>query len=163
MLAKLYVSQSRARTNTWIALTTTKKLHLFVIDYYAKMCQYADELAATGAPLRDDELVAYILVGLDEDYNAVFTAIVARIDPIPPSVLYAQLLSFEQHTSLRAHHSFSGSSSAMAATRGHGSSSGRGYGGSDHGRGRGRSHGWSNHGGSSNNDFRTFHRSMLRR
>jgi hypothetical protein len=64
------------------------------------MCQYVDEIAAIGASLHDDELVTYILVGLDEYYNPVFTAVVARTDPINPSELYAQLLSFEQHTSL---------------------------------------------------------------
>jgi hypothetical protein len=61
------------------------------------------DLTTTGAPLRDDELVAYILAGLDEDYNLVFTAIVARTDPITPSELYSQLLSFEQHTFLQVH------------------------------------------------------------
>jgi hypothetical protein len=34
----------------WIALTTMMKLHLSVTDYYSKMCQYADDLIATGAP-----------------------------------------------------------------------------------------------------------------
>jgi hypothetical protein len=103
MLTDLYMSQSIARAiNTRIALAMTKKLHLSVTDYYAKMCHYANELVATGAPLRDDELVAYILAGLDEDYNSVFTTIVARTrtDPITPSGLYSQLLSFEQHTFL---------------------------------------------------------------
>jgi hypothetical protein len=52
MLFDLYASQSHARAvNMRIALATTKKLHLSVTDYYAKMCQYADELAATGTPL----------------------------------------------------------------------------------------------------------------
>jgi hypothetical protein len=57
-------------------------------DYYDKMCHYADELAASGTALRDDELVSYLLAGLDEDYNSVFTAVVARADPITPSDLY---------------------------------------------------------------------------
>jgi hypothetical protein len=73
--------------NAWIALATTKKLHLSVTDYYSKMCQYADNLAVTGAPLHDDELVVYILAGLDQDYNLVFIAVVARTDPISPSEL----------------------------------------------------------------------------
>jgi hypothetical protein len=113
------------------------------------MCHYANELVATGAPLRDDELVTYILAGLDEDYNSVFTAIVARTrtDPITPSGLYSQLLSFEQHTSLQAHQTSGDSSSAMAATCGRGSSGSHGYGGSD--RGRGRGHGRFTHGRSS--------------
>jgi hypothetical protein len=119
MLADLYTSQSRARVvNMRIALATTKKLHLSMIDYYTKMCHYADELATTGAPLRDDEFVAYILAGLDEDYNSIFTTIVAHTDPITPSELYSQLLSFEQHTFLQVHQTSGGSSSAMAATRG---------------------------------------------
>jgi hypothetical protein len=37
------------------------------------MTQYADELATSGSPLRDDELVAYLLAGLNEEYNPVFT------------------------------------------------------------------------------------------
>jgi hypothetical protein len=53
------------------------------------MCTYADELATLVTPLRDDELVAYLLTGLDEDYNVVFTAVMARSDPISPSELYA--------------------------------------------------------------------------
>jgi hypothetical protein len=98
------------------------------------MCHYADELTTTGAPHHDDELVAYILVVLDEDYNSVFTTIVARTDPITPSELYSQLLSFEQHTFLQVHQTSGGSSSAMAATRGRGSSGGCGYGGFTRGR-----------------------------
>jgi hypothetical protein len=81
--------------NTRIALTTTKKHQLSISDYYAKMCHYIDDLAASGNPLRDDELVAYLLAGLDEGFNPVFTTIVAQVDPISPSELYAQLLSFE--------------------------------------------------------------------
>jgi hypothetical protein len=62
------------------------------------MCQYADDLATSENPLCDDELVAYLLVGLDEEYNLVFTSVVARSVQIVLSELYAQLLSFEQHT-----------------------------------------------------------------
>jgi hypothetical protein len=100
-LAELYSSQTWARAiNTRTALATTKKHQLSVSDYYAKMCHYVDDLAASRNPLHDDELVAYLLAGLDEDFNLVFTAIVAWVDPISPSELYAQLLSFEQHTNL---------------------------------------------------------------
>jgi hypothetical protein len=90
MLADLYSSQSRARSvNICIALATTKKNQLSVTDYYSKMTHYADELAVSGAPLRDDELVVYLLADLDEDYNVVFTVVIARVDPISSSDLYA--------------------------------------------------------------------------
>jgi hypothetical protein len=97
------------------------------------MCQYVDDLAASGNPLRDDELVAYLLAGLDEEFNPVLTAVVARVDPITPSGLYSQLLSFEHHTSLQSHSSPGGSSSAMAASHGRGLSGGRGFGAPSHG------------------------------
>jgi hypothetical protein len=77
-------------------------------------------LAASGTPLHDDEFIAYLLVSLNEEYNPVFTAIVARVDPISLTDLYAQLLSFELHTTLQATTTPSGSSSAMTATRGPG-------------------------------------------
>jgi hypothetical protein len=115
--------------------------------YYVKMCHYAYELAAFGIALRDDELVAYLLAKLDEDYNSIFTAIVARTNTNTLSELYAQLLSFDQHTSLQGHSISGGPSSAMSASRGRryngGPSLGRGQG---HGRGRGLS----THGGFSN-------------
>jgi hypothetical protein len=112
--------------NTRIALATTKKNQLSVSDYYIKMSAYADELATSGTPLCDDEFVAYLLAGLDEDYNPVFTAVVARVDPIMPSELYSQLLSFEQHTNLQVHASTGGAPSAMATSRDQGFSGGRG-------------------------------------
>jgi hypothetical protein len=155
-LADLYSLQTRARAvNTCIVLATTKKNHLSVSDYYAKMSSYADDLAASGSPLRDDELVAYLLTGLDEEYNLIFTAVVARVDPITPDELYSQLLSFEQHTALQSNNS-GGSSSAMASSHSRGPSDGHGFGGpsrgTSHGCGRG---GRTSRGGSSNSYDRT--------
>jgi hypothetical protein len=101
-LATLYSSQTHMRSvNTRIARATTKKNHLSISNYYGKMCQYADDLTTSGTPLRNKELVLYLLTGLDEGYNSMFTSVVGRTDPITPSELYSQLLSFEQHTSLQ--------------------------------------------------------------
>jgi hypothetical protein len=110
---------------------------LSVSDYYTKMCHYADDLAASRNPLRGDELVAYLLANLDEDFNPFFTAIVARVDLISPSELYAQLLSSEHHTNLQGTTTSGTSSSTLSAVRG------RGSGGSsrDNSRGRGHGHG----------------------
>jgi hypothetical protein len=101
-LATLYASQTHARSiNTRITLATTKKNQSSVIEYYTNMSAFADDLATSSTPLCDDEFVAYLLAGLDEEYNPVFTSIVARVDPISPSELYSQLLSFKQHTALQ--------------------------------------------------------------
>jgi hypothetical protein len=119
ILANLYSSPTRTcSVNTRIALATTKKNQLSISDYYAKMSQFADELATSGTPLHDDELVTYLLASLDEEYNAVLTLVVARVDPIAPTKLYTQLLSFEQHTSLQGHRTHDGPSSAMTTSRG---------------------------------------------
>jgi hypothetical protein len=75
--------------NMRITLATTKKHHMYVSDYYAKMSLFVDDLAVFGTPLRDDEFVTYLVAGLDEEYNPVFAAVVARVDPISPTNLYA--------------------------------------------------------------------------
>ena len=46
-------------------LNDTKKLQMSVDDYYTKMKGFASELAAVGKPLEDDELIGYLLRGLD--------------------------------------------------------------------------------------------------
>jgi hypothetical protein len=113
------------------------------------MSQLADDLATSGTPLCDDEFITYLLAGLDEDYNLVFTSVVSRADAIAPTELLAQLLSFEHHTSLQGNSAHGGSLSAMMASRGRGFSGGRGPGPSSCGRGRGRTHrgGFSNQSG----------------
>jgi hypothetical protein len=105
------------------------------------MSNFADDLVVSGSTLRDNEFVVYLLAILNEEYNHIFTAIVARTYPISPGELHAQLLSFEQHTALQKITDPRGSSSALAASRGHGSSGGCSFGSSDRitGRGRGRS------------------------
>lgn len=49
----------------------------------------ADDLASAGKPIDDDELVSYILVGLDIDYNPLVSTVVGRSDPISLSDLYS--------------------------------------------------------------------------
>jgi hypothetical protein len=105
-------------------------------DYFNKMKSHAEEMTASVQLLGDEEFVAYILTGLDEEiYNSLVSSIVTRLEPISPSELYTQMLSFE----LRLNKQFDGSySSANAATHDYGTSWSRG--GSiqnDHGRGRG--------------------------
>ena len=46
-------------------------------DYFGKMRSLADDTAAAGKPLDDEELVGHILAGLDADYNPVVSAILS--------------------------------------------------------------------------------------
>jgi hypothetical protein len=51
---------------------------MIVAAYFAKMTGYADELAAAGKPLAEDEVVSYILAGLEGDYNSLIATIDAQ-------------------------------------------------------------------------------------
>ena len=57
------------------ALNDTKKDTMTAHQYFTKMKGFASELAAAGKPLEDDELIGYLLHGLDASYNALVTAV----------------------------------------------------------------------------------------
>jgi len=67
-----------------------------IAEYVAKMKELGDEMASVGKPIDDEELVGYILTGLDMEYSSIVSAVLARVEPISVNELYAQLLSFEQ-------------------------------------------------------------------
>lgn len=139
----MFSSMTRARAvNTRIALATMKKGNLSMAEYVGKMRSLADEITSTGKTIDDDELVSYILAGLDYDYNPIVTSLTARIEPLSVGEAYSQLLAFEQRMDLLQP---DGRSSVNSASRGRGISRGRGGGGRSRGgssgRGRGRSSG----------------------
>jgi hypothetical protein len=110
-----FTSATRACTvNTRIALATTKKGDLSIADYINKMCNLGDEMATTGKLIDDDDLISYILIDLDYDYNSVVTTLVAK-DNLTLGEVYSQLLSFEQLIVLQQN----GDHYANVATRGH--------------------------------------------
>jgi hypothetical protein len=89
-LADMFASCTCARhVQTRMVLAMFRKGSQSVADYYTKMCGLVDELATTGHPLGDEELVAYILAGLDDDFNPMVSAVVARVEPITPAELYS--------------------------------------------------------------------------
>jgi hypothetical protein len=101
-----------------------------VAEYVGKMKSLGDEMAAAGRPLEDDELVEYILTGLDEEFDSLVSSVLARSELITISELYSQMLAFETRIDLSNKGNTSGSSSNAA-------SRGRGRGGPGRGPGRG--------------------------
>lgn len=100
-IESLFALQSRARViNTRMALSTTKKGNKSVAEYVSKMKSLADEIATTGKPLDEEDLVSYILAGLDYDYNPLVSSVATRVEPLMVAELYALLLSFEQRMEL---------------------------------------------------------------
>jgi hypothetical protein len=50
-----------------------------MVEYFSKMKCYAEEMTASGQPLDDEEFIAYVLTGLDEElYNPLVSSIVTE-------------------------------------------------------------------------------------
>jgi hypothetical protein len=81
--------------NTRIALATTHKGTSIVIEHFGKMKAIGDEMAASGRPLDEEELIEYIITGLDDEYTPLVSPLCARKEPILVSELYSQMLNFE--------------------------------------------------------------------
>jgi hypothetical protein len=138
LLEQTYASQSRARTvNTRIALATTQKDDMSISEYITKMKSLADEMTSAKKKVDDEELVSYILAGLDEEYNPVVSALLARVEPVSIAEAHSQFLSFENRINLMhgGHQA-----SANAVRRGRGGPGPRDRGRSDRG-GFGRGYG----------------------
>jgi hypothetical protein len=94
-------SMEVARGNICLSLQGTScqykdgSRHNSISEYITKKKSFADEMAPVGKSLEDEELVSYILVGLDFDSNPIVSAIVAHVEPIFVGELYSELLSFE--------------------------------------------------------------------
>jgi hypothetical protein len=60
-------------------LNDTRKLSMTADQYYTKMKGFASELPALGKPIENDELLGYLLHGLDKvEYNSLITMINAN-------------------------------------------------------------------------------------
>jgi hypothetical protein len=133
LLEQTHTSQSRARTvNTRIALVTTRKDDMSISEYITKMKNLANEMASAKKRVDDKELAPYILAGLDEEYNPVVFALLARVEPVSIAEAHSQLLTFENRMNLMhgGHQA-----SVNAARRGRGGPGPRGRGRSDRGHG----------------------------
>ena len=137
----MFVAQSRARViATRMALATAKKGSSTVSEYYSKMKALADEMASAGKKIEDEDLVSYILTGLDEPFDPVVTAVATRVEPITPSDLFTQLISHEQRINLRDGEVQSSANAASKGNRDRGQQGQyRGGGGRNRGGGRGNS------------------------
>ena len=102
-----------------------KKGYLSVSAYYTKMKGLADEMAAAGKKLDDDDIIEYILNGLDAEYNPFVSSMTIK-DNVSLSDLYAQLLSYEARLLQQNQDGGHFYSSANSASRGQGQGRARG-------------------------------------
>jgi len=92
----MFCAQSRARViAARMALATSSKGSSTIGEYFSTMKGLVDEMASAGHRLEDEELICYILTGLNMEYNPVVSAVAARVEPISVGELYTQLVTFE--------------------------------------------------------------------
>lgn len=96
-LEKMFASQSKARLmQSRLQLATLKKGSLSIFDYFQKAKGFSHSLAIIDEPLKDSELISYILAGLGPEYDSLVITITTWIDPISLDTLYGYLLAHEQ-------------------------------------------------------------------
>jgi hypothetical protein len=61
---------------------------------------FADEMAAAGKPLEDDDFISYVLTGLDQDYNSFVENVTSKTEVLLGAP-YSQLLAAEAHLELQ--------------------------------------------------------------
>jgi hypothetical protein len=59
-----------------------------------------DKMTIVERPLDDDELVKYIITGLDHGLNTILSSVLIRTNSILVSELYSQMLVFETRMDL---------------------------------------------------------------
>jgi hypothetical protein len=112
----MFMSQSRVKViNTRMALANATKGTSTIGEYFAKIKSLADKMVVAGRKLDNEEMISYLLNGLNEDYNLVATAVANRVEPISTSELFTQLVSHEHHLN---HRNGGKSSSANMAAKG---------------------------------------------
>jgi hypothetical protein len=90
VITGMFVPHSRA----WI-VHLRSKLASTCTAYYTMMKGFADEMAAAGKRLDDEDVICYILAGLDVDFNPFVEAFTAKTKPQTLHDLYSQLLIAE--------------------------------------------------------------------
>ena len=94
VISEMTTSQSWGRIiNTRMSLATAQKGSSTIADYFNKMKSLADDMAAAGKRLEDEEIISYVLAGLDMDFNPIVSVVMARMEPLSLGELYTQLVS----------------------------------------------------------------------
>ncbi|KAK1621085.1 hypothetical protein QYE76_026602 [Lolium multiflorum] len=120
IITNLCGSRSRSRINQLRgALQSTKKLDMTASVFFAKMKAFASELAAAGKPVEEDEMVGYLVNGLDASYNDVAAAVNGNSDTTIDD-LYDQIVAHDMRQEMLSDNvgNVGFTSSANAARRG---------------------------------------------
>jgi hypothetical protein len=102
-LAGMFTATSFARSSGLCQqMVELKKRDMKVNVYFHNMKALADELTSIGQPLRDDELISYILAGLPKEFDALYEVVNNRTTSMQVRDLYSQFEATEHlHNSCR--------------------------------------------------------------
>jgi hypothetical protein len=97
LLEKMFVSEAKARVmQTKLLLTTMEKGNLSVANYFMQAQRWSNLLAAIEDPVKDADLVCYIIGGLLVDFDPLVASLTTRLEPVSLEDMYTHLLIFEQ-------------------------------------------------------------------
>jgi hypothetical protein len=131
----MFASESKTQvSNLRVVLARTRKENMTTAQYSTKMKGYADELADAGRTIDEEELVEYLLAGLDDVYNPLFAAIGVNGGDLTVSELYGKVCAYDSRIELLGDN-IGGNSFVNSAQRGHGGPRGVHRGGQRGGRG----------------------------
>ena len=95
-----FSSRSRARIlQIRTQLATATKGSKTTTDYFHYIKRLTDELVVAGQPLNHDDIITYILAGLNHEYDSFVASISARTDDITLEEIYSLLLTSEARLS----------------------------------------------------------------
>jgi hypothetical protein len=95
-ILRMFSSQSRAHVvHLCSKLSSTRKGDMNYDTYYSLMKGFMDEMVAAGKRLDDEDVICYILIGLDFEYNPFVEAFTSKTEAQTLNDLYSQLLMVE--------------------------------------------------------------------
>jgi len=96
ILENSFAPQSTARSmQLRFQLSRIKKMDTPISIYFNRVKSLTDIMASIGKPLEDEEIISYLLAGLDSEYDAMVEVVTSCTASMPLRDLYAQLLSTE--------------------------------------------------------------------
>ena len=95
-LERTFSSISRAKTiQICTQLANARKGALFTNAYFLSIKRMVDELTLVGQPLKPNDIITYVLVGLGQEYDSLASTITSRSDLITLEEFYSLLLICE--------------------------------------------------------------------
>jgi hypothetical protein len=80
-----------------VELTTLKKHDLSAADFFFKITGLTTELVSADAPLRDEEVIAYLCAGLPATYDPFITSMMTKTEMLSLDSVFVYLVTFEAH------------------------------------------------------------------